>query len=532
MRKRTQVVLIDGVEVSASDIRTDHDVDQGVATGAVTVRARRPSQVEPGAPVDIYAGYDGATWPIFSGRIAEYQPGFSRSGAETRVELEGWGHRLYFRALEDRGFNGPIQLDTWWRSLCYIQGVKRWRSDTPYDDAGAIISLGDNADYNNGWVPIDPDNPGRQIDRVVRHFGYRSFETPLGQRLQRVSGLPADSATGLLTYEQGVNVLSVEHPVTLAGMVNAVDVRGAEYQAPDTSEVAIRSFTGTYTPDTDLYGATGLDTLKVGPDAMLGSTTLADAARRAYEIDRGGEQIRYRWTVPGDPERIPGEKVAITSAIVNGSTDTSTVGVLIAELPRPVWLMKVSHILPARSGWITTLEGWAGTGSALPAGDDTTEIAILGSAGVHLGNEYLSHYRNPSPNGNISTTEDHIAFPVPDTYTTLTIRGWHHGSNSFVRNQGSTASRFEIYQFGTRVASGEMPRSDENLEQRLDYDLDSTWDALVVPLTGSLDPDPTGANTYLSILSGEDRDVGDYDDFEVRNLVLYAGGVGAPEPLG
>ena len=169
------MVIVDGREVRARDIKTDHDVDQGVATGSITVATPRDHRIEVGAPVDIYAGYDGATLPIFSGRVAEYEVGYDRGGSVARVELEGWGKLLYYAYREDRGFNGPLTVAKWWRSLCAIQGVPRWRSDDVTDIAGVTLSLGDNPDYEGGWIPIEPDSPGRQIDRVVRHF--RSWRT-------------------------------------------------------------------------------------------------------------------------------------------------------------------------------------------------------------------------------------------------------------------------------------------------------------------------------------------------------------------
>lgn len=520
-RRVTTAVIVGGISTPTRSITTDHSVSSPVATGSLVMQAPRPTQVQTGASVVIYAGYDGATQPIFNGRIAKDNAGFDTDGGELRVTLEGWSALLYNKYLEGRGFYGPMRLDTWWRSLCNTMGVPNYRADVATAPSGVDIVLGDNPDYRARWIPINGDrSPGSDIDRILELFGYRGFDTPLGARMQRVSGLPTEPAANLERYTQGVNVLGIERVRSRDGMANIVDVRGAEYQAPDTSEKALRSFTGTYTPD-DRYGPTGMNTLHVKDD-ILGSVALANASRNAYEIDRGGESLRFSWEGVGDPFRIPGEQVALLSPTVNGSTSTDATARLIANLPLAAWLMSVRHTITDR-GWTTAMTGWAGTGQALPAGNDCITISLLGSSGRHVGNEYLAHYRRPNPDG----LDVRIAFSVPDVYSTLTIRGWHHGTNSFVRNTDSTASRFEIWQGGSSKASGEMPRSDEYLEQRRNYSLDSTWDTLVVPLTGSL----TAGGAELRIISGKDSAVGDQDDYEVRNLTLTACGVGVPTPI-
>ncbi len=69
-----------------------------------------------------------------------------------------------------------------------------------------------------------------------------------------------------------------------------------------------------------------------------------------------------------------------------------------------------------------------------------------------------------------------------------------------------------------------MPRLDEDFERRKNYSIDSTWERIVVPLSGSL---ATGS-AELQIISGYDSQVGDRDDFEARDLILETCGVGAP----
>jgi len=527
-RRRTQAVLIDGQEVPCREISTDHDVDRPVGTGTLAMVAPRPKALELGAPIQIYAGYDGAVLPIFTGTIPDREGAFTERGGEVRVSLEGPSKTLWYENEEAVGYNGPLSLKDYWRGLCAWCGVANaLADDTTAPDGGQII-LGSNPDYNGGWIPISTNtSPGADIDRIVELFGYRSFDTPQGPvRLKRISGFPEGSyEAAFRQYVQGQNLLGVDGSATIKGVVNYWEVFGPTYTAPDSGEVTIHDTPVSYTPDPRL-GRRGVSHQEIKDDILV-TTALARAARQAHEIDQSTPNVRYGWTATGDPEMSPGQVVTLQSPAVNGRRGGDLVDLLLGILPVPMWLMRVSHRITER-GWTTAMEGWAGAGQAIASGVDCTYTTILGSEGRHFGNEYLSHYRRKNPDG----LTIKINFPVASDYTTLTIRGWHHGSNSFVRNQESEATRFEVWQFGVRKASGDMPRSNEYLEQRRNYSLDSTWDPLVVAMTGSLVADPTGANTQLWIVSGKDSDVGDNDDGEVRNLVAETCGVGVPVPIG
>ena len=305
-------------------------------------------------------------------------------------------------------------------------------------------------------------------------------------------------------------------------MVNYWEVKGAKYQTALGEEVAIRSIPATYTKD-DRLGPRGVSHEEIR-DEWLVTQALADACRNAHEIDYSTEQIRYTWETTGDPARVPGEQVAVQSPTVNGPDSPGVIGDVIRFAPRALWLTKVTHDISDDGGWITGMEGWAGNGTALPAGDDcVTQTLIAGS--VHLGTETLSYYRNPSPNGNTSSTEHRVSFTLASGYSTATIIFDGHGCNTFNRNIASTASRFELWQGGEKVMSGEMPRL---AELQIDFDDDGNWQTNIpIPMTGTLG---AGA-TELRVFSGRDSAVGDYDDFEFKNVRLRLCGVGQPEPV-
>ncbi len=520
-RRLTTACIIDGVEVPITSARstTGTEPSNAVASGSITIPGRRPNVAQPGASVVIYAGYDGNARPIFTGTLADDEASFSSQGKVFQADLVGHSNLLTYPNEEEIGFTGPMSMNVWWRSMCNHFGVPTYHADATTDQGGTTLMLGDNPDVG-AFIPIRTEiTPLRDMVQRAQALGYRHFDTPDGTvRLQRVSGLPTMAYEDVPQFAQGVSVMDVRRRQSFDGIANWWDVWGAEYQAVDTSEVAIRSFPESVTENTTLFGPSGIARKEIR-DRNLDTVLLADACRNAFEVDYSTPQHRFRWTcVGGDNERYPGEQVAILSPQANWRS-TEFVDQVLAALPRVVWLTRVDHSIGTR-GFTTVLEGWAGNGAALPAGNDCVTTTLLAGS-VHVGNETLSHYRNPSPVG----LEYEIGFTALDDYTTATIRFDGHGCNSFVRNTESTASRYEIWQGGDRVMSGEMPRQDENLELRLDYDLDSTWaENLVVPLTGRLDAGPA----TLKIISGKDSDVGDHDDYEVKNVRATFCGVGKP----
>lgn len=535
-RRVSTTVRINGVITPVRSVRTIHDVDQPVGTGTITLAAPLPSYVALAAPVAIHAGYNGAAYPIFSGRVASFSTEAGPDGRTARIEVEGWGRLLYAAHYEAGGYQGPMALDRVFRGLCAWRGVPFFAADTALDAAGSPILLGSNPDIDGGWIPVPADtSAGEVLDRWSRHFGYRHFDTPIGNHLfQRVNGLPPGDVASLPRFDEPMKLLTAQRAEAL-DIVNYVEVKGARYKAADSSERAIRSIPATVTLDQRL-GSAGVRKQTIQDDVFV-TLALAAAARNAYERDLGGVPARWQWETTGDPLRRPGESVAVQSASVSHSTAPGLTGDLIRSLPVAMWLMRVEHII--ETGWTTTMQGWAGYGTALPAGNDSVFHPLLGPEGRHLGTEYLSHYRRPNPDGLTVT----IPFNVAANYTTLTIRGDGHGTNSFVGNTPTEASKFEIWQTVDgeykSVASGDMPRLPENLEQRYPYgdasgtrledgtvtnNPDYFWHRLVIPLSGSLTAGPAD----LKIISGYDSAIGDYDDFEVKSLVLETGGVGTP----
>ena len=527
-------VFIAGVATACREVHTKHDVDQPIGTGSLVMSAPRPPHVQLAATVRVEAGYNGQVFTIFDGRIAEDDAAFSEQGRTFRAALEGWGKLLWYAQTVDQKIMGSVRLDKVFNTFTTARGVPSAFADATTNPDNTPINVGGQIMVDGGYFTVKRDtSPGEVIDRIGGHYGYRLFDTPDGTvRLQKVSGSPdgyyevafRNYHEALESFVSPANrgVFNVRKTRTLVGMANYIEVLGARYTGPDTAEVAVRSIPAVVPSDTRL-GPSGVNRLSIRDDAFLFNSR-ADHARNVYEIDRSTPYQRVSWTGIGDPELSPGQVVTMVSPTVNGSTGTDLTSFLVGIAPIPLWLMQVAHSITDR-GWTTSMEGWAGTGTALPAGNDCVTTTILGTAGRHVGNETLSHYRRPTPDGLTAT----IAFTVLDNYSTLTIYAKGHGCNSFVRNTASTSSRFEIWQTVSgvykSVASGEMPRLNENLEQRYPYGpTDTYWQDMVIPLSGSL---KSGA-ADLKIISGKDSDVGDNDDYEVSSVRLKTCGVGEP----
>ena len=509
-RRRTLRVTIAGIDTPVLGVTTTHDVDQPIGTGALTLPAPRPAHVELGATVDVYAGYDGTTTRIFSGRVADDEAAFSDAGGTLRVEMEGHARQLFYAQHTDLTMAGPITLHSMFTALCNERAIPSYFADYALTPSNAPVWFGGYATESGSGIVIPTgDTPGTILDRYARLYGYRIFEQPYGVfRLKKVSGLPVGAV--FRAYEQGVNVLDVAQRRTLDGMANYIEVIGYRGQIAGV-EVAIRSIPAVVPFDARL-GPSGVNRKRISDSAIV-AIDRADDVRNVHEIDEGAPRHRWSWTATGDPDVMPGQVVSVTSPSVGSNT--------------AMWLMRVAHSITDR-GWTTDMEGWSGAGAALPAGNDCVVYSLLGSEGRHVGNEYLTHYRRHNPDG----LEVSIPFTVDDDYTTLTIRAIAHGANSFVGNTQSTASKFEIWQpheTERAVASGEFPRQDENLEQRYPYGpTDTYWSAVTIPLSGSM---KAGAAT-LKIISGYDSTVGDYDDYEVANVTLTTCGVGTPIVVG
>ncbi|MGB3328564.1 MAG: hypothetical protein WBA46_06380, partial [Thermomicrobiales bacterium] len=351
-------------------------------------------------------------------------------------------------------------------------------------------------------------------------LGYYTFDTPNGMRQKRIAGLPTQAAAIEIT--EAWNAISVMREVDVSSLANYVEVFGARYTDADGATVALRSIPLNL-PDNailrELFAeGWGRDERS---SELLDTIELCNAARNIAEMEQGAPTETVTWETHGAPLLMPGDVVDVTSP----TTDAAGLQ----------WVMSVQHRF-GPDGFTTTCEGWRGAGVALPAGEDCITIPVPGGP-WHVGDEYLPHYAVPSPGG----VRIRIPFSVTQEYSSLTIRGWAHGCNSYLidgANSDAKVSRFEVRKQSTpdddneTSGSGNLPVLNEDLLFRRPYGqrvspggplTHAYWSRFVVPIPNGLELD----DYYLDILSGKDN-VGGQDDFEVDGLTLTACGVGEP----
>jgi hypothetical protein len=493
--------------VDCVEAHTSHGVDQLVGSATLVMPLPRDPVVTLGASVMIEAGYGDARQRIFSGRIPEDETSFDENGGWLEVRAEGWSSLLAYPEWEDIEYQGPRTLHEIFRALCSRRQVPLFGNDLTTTTTGAPLLLGTNNRVDSGIIRIERDtSPLDWLDRVSRLFGYRVFDDVDGRFwLRRISGLP-DNNSAEATYTEGVNGVSFRKHRDLHPVVTYWEVFGARYTDAQGVPVEIRSIPASV-PTNTLLDPPGYSRDSTGDDVLV-TTALADAARNAHEVDYSETSTVFTWTTEGDPQRSLGESVDLYSPTA-------------VETSANVWLTRIDQSVTDDGYW-ADMEGWAGHGQVLPAGNDCSTVTLIGSEGRHLGSATLSHYRRPTPDGMQLT----FAFEVPEYYSTITARGWGHGVNSYNDNSQLDVSTFEIWQSGTRVAQGDLPRLAERLPRRYDYDQDQYWSRLSIALSGSIEP----GTAELRIIAGEETidDVDIVDDFEIRNLTLETCGVGEP----
>lgn len=504
-------VWIDGVPTDCWEAHASHGVDQPIGTCTLVLPAPLPSNIF-NKSVLVQAGYRGAVRTIFSGRIPSHEASIDEQGKAGRINAVGWASLLDYPDYADLKFAGPISLRRIFNALCKRRRVPHYRSEEILSVYGAAIRLGGVPEIDDGYLIIDRTvSPLNWLNQKAQLFGYYCFDTPEGRVVQaRVSGLPTTAAVA--TYEEGVNCYRVRVRSDSRPMVTYWEVFGAKYTKSDGRQIAIRSIPESvpYAEELDPPGYRR-DSRR---DPVITSVSLADSVRRVLEVDRSEPSEVTTWEVDGAPDRQPGDVVQVES-------DTCGVSGL-------RWLMSIQQQVTDRDGYYATMEGWQGAGEILPSGNDCVSTSISSST-YHLGTETLSWYEDPSPDGTTVT----IALTIPDQYSSLTIYGEAHGCNSFYAgpiNDEDSSSKFEIWQLPDptiaaspdnklrMVGDGILPIMEEIAGT-------VNWQEIRIPVSGSV---KAGA-AELRLISGYDASVGDYDDYEVRSLVLVTCGVGEPD---
>jgi hypothetical protein len=517
-------VRIGGVAVTATEATVRHGVDQPIGTCTVIVEAPRPASATINAELEVEMGYAGAVRRVFHGYIPNDESITDDRGRWVRIDGRGWAAWLSEEEYSGVEITGPVSLKDAFRSLCEMREIPaHLADDTTYPDGVTEIELGGNDQINAGHIRFaNTTDPLTWVTRNAELYGYRVFDAPDGTvRLARVSGLPPESETVAMHYEEGVNCFQLQKRRDTRQMGTYIEVVGARYTASDGGAVQIRSIPAEV-PNEETLEPQGYRHLRISSQDIV-TDVQAAGVRNVFEIDRSEVQEFVTWECVGHPELQPGDVVTVTGAS-HGLT------------AQRLWLTRIDQSVSDR-GYMATMTGWYGAGEALAAGNDcrTEAVTIPGDGVVHMGTETLSWYKDSSPDG----TEVTIDFTVTSAdYSSLRLTGRVHGSNSIKENTAVTGSKIEVWQLPDpslpsgptneirRAGSVDLPTANEELRKRRNYSSSNTyWQTFSLPLSGNL---KEGA-AELRLIAGEyDEPVEGVDDFEIMDLQLTYCGVGIP----
>ena len=514
---------IGGEAVTITEATVQHGVDQPVGTCTVILEAPRPASVAINAEIEIEAGYAGASRRIFHGFIPTDESITDDRGRWLRVDGVGYDSWLTDEASSGIEITGPVSLKDAFRSLAELRAIPAYLSDdTTYPDGVTDIMLGGNDQINAGHIRIaNNTDPMTWLTRNADLYGYRVFGSPDGTlRMARVSGLPPESEPVAMHYEEGVNCFSLEKRRTTSGMGTYIEVLGARYTASDGGATQIRSIADEV-PNEETLEPLGYRHMRISSQDIV-TDVQAAGIRNVWEIDRSEVQEFVSWECNGNPALQPGDIVTVT-----GTTHGLTAQAL--------WLMRIEQSVSDR-GYNSRMTGWYGAGTALAAGNDcvTETVTIPGDGVVHLGDQTISYYKDPTSDG----TEFSIDFTVTaEDYTSLRLTGRCHGTNSILEHTPITGTKIEIWQLPEpslpegptnelrRAGSVDLPTANEESRKRRNYGSSNTyWQTFSLPLSGNL---REGA-AEMRIIAGEHHDPDGVDDFEVKDLELTYCGVGIP----
>lgn len=512
-----KVATIAGVPTDVLSYDVSTHVNQPIATGSVTLPLPLPDHLrgEDGnvlnQPIHIQAGYtESSLRTRFNGRIDADRMEINERERTATLHMRGWATLLDWEEEDDLVFSGPIALHEIVRSLCAWRGVPAYSVIDVNTHQGGPALLGGNPYVDEGNVIIPRrTSPLAWIDRKLRLYGYRIFDTPSGElRVRRISGEPIGASSA--TYTEGVNCYRIERTRDLKPMKTNWTIEGATYIDDDGVSIPVRSFPASVPAD-PLLTPPGYRSGRLTDNDIV-TIPRAHTIRYVQEIDHARPYHELRWETWADQDRQPGEAV--------------TLDVPTFDAAGRYWLMGITERFDD-GGFVDTMSAWVGGTTSFPSGDDLEEVNV-GAGPWHVGDEYLSHYAVPSPQGTTIT----IPVTIPSDVTSIAIRGYGHGMNSYLidgANTEATVSKIEVWQGGGErpVGSAELPVMPENLLQRLNYkDGLKHWTAFRMPVPGRLE----AGSAEIRLVAGEDSraSLAPVDDFEARDIVLELRGHGRP----
>lgn len=512
------VVYIGGVMTDFVSYTTSHRVGQ-TSTATIVLTLPMGDHIQPNAEVIIEDGHNNLVGRRFWGRIPRWTKNAKESGDLVTINAVGWSSLLTDSDRFELTFTGPITIRAIIDSLCSRRGVPSYRADAVLDETGIIeASLGSNPNVDDGLITISNSNGylsyARSITEPFKYYVYDDIQGTV--RTSRVSGLP--NTAPIVNFIESDNIIESQQDYSIDDIVNYWEVIGQTYEDSIGRSIPIRAIPASVPADSRIPVNDGVRYQQYRNN-IIDTQQLAEIVRNGLEIDSLGPDEPVRWTSVAVPNVSPGDVV---------SMESTTLGI-----DTLLWVRGVD-VSCDENGLIATYEGWAGGGRSLPAGVDRITIPIQDGA-VHMGDENLSWYAHPAPQG----LEMSWDFTIPKRATAVNVVFRVHGSNSqFIggKNEDLEVSKFELWKLpivdpeeDKAYSSGNLPILNEDYALRLKYATDDTkWSDGAIALKGF---DEEQVDVRLKLISGKNADAsgGPQDDFEIKNM--YVEIYGTVEPV-
>ncbi len=389
------------------------------------------------------------------------------------------------------------------------------------DDIGRVI--GDEPVSADGFLWMFVTFPGQPAGWCAIHSA--------GDAIPTFYRLTPDAVPPV--YEYGVNCFRISYERDLRPMANYIEVRGARYTAADGGTIEIRAIPDVV-PFAEVLAPRGWKPYTARSQDIV-TDQQAQWVRQATEVDRAAPYERVSWDTWGRSDLQPGDVVTLNAPTNHGITYED------------FWTLGITRTVNDQ-GYLMTVTGWRGAGTALKAGNDCRTEAVPGDSVIHAGTQTISYYKDPSPDSvrdpmqtDKKTSDRRWVVVVPITvtdadYSSLRLLGKAHGTNSIKNTTAITGSCVEIWQLEDpslpegsenemkRVGSVDLPTLNEETNKRRNYaSSDEFWTDFSLPLPGSL---KEGAAKLVIVSGSSDDD--EADDFELKNLQIRYCGVGTP----
>lgn len=392
--------------------------------------------------------------------------------------------------LKDRGFGGSGN------------GVP-YRIAHVYDLSGDEVLLGGNGLVNNGRITLAAESdPLSWIVQTANYWGYHVIDGPNALDVMPVRWDPGDHVP-VATYQTGLNVFRFSPTSDVADVVTKWTVSGAsgsdengqafQYQSTtDPASVAMPAFIPN--PPGFVAGSVRSD--------LLVSDKLCRSVRQVQEVEHEALPVTVQMEVVPSPQVRP----AMTVLVIDAASG----------LNRKMWVQSVAHDWSSDGFWSTVTTRVA-SGQPNPEADVSVDPRTAPSTATrHVGQVTIAWYARNGPDG-LSVS---YPFDPGGPFRGVEVIGRYHGANSFKSgSKPATPSTVEVWQFGTKIGSADLPWHPERYSTQLDYTNDANWADFDLVIACDLQD----ASAEIRFASGTARD-SSRDEFEVKGLTvqLYA----------